>query len=83
MIAPIAIAGMSLLPSVGTADVWVVSLPLHMGNNQLAVIALLGGMSAATGMVIVACVIYVVAVVMIIVKIRTNGATQDNAVDES
>ena len=56
MIAPIAIAGMSLLPSVGTADMLVVSLPLHMGNNQLAVIALLGGMSAATGMVIVACV---------------------------
>lgn len=56
MIAPIAIAGQSLLAPGGSADMLVVALPLQQGNHPLAVVALLGGMSAATGMVIVACV---------------------------
>lgn len=56
MIGPIAVAGISVLPSLGSADMLVVTLPMATGNHQLAVVALLGGMSAATGMVIVACV---------------------------
>lgn len=61
MIAPIAVLGQSLLggglsPYSGSADMFVVTAPLAAGSNSLAVVAMLGGLSAATGMVIVACV---------------------------
>ncbi|MBD2858927.1 PAS domain-containing hybrid sensor histidine kinase/response regulator [Spongiibacter sp. KMU-158] len=57
MIAPIAVLGQSLMGfERSAADMFVVSIPIELGNETLAVIALLGGLSAATGMVIVACV---------------------------
>jgi Na+/proline symporter/signal transduction histidine kinase len=61
MIAPVAVFGQSLLggglsPYSGGADMYVVTAPLAAGSNGLAIAALLGGLSAATGMVIVACV---------------------------
>lgn len=61
MIAPVALLGQSLLsgglPLHGVeADMFVVSAPLAAGSTSLAFVALLGGLSAATGMVIVACV---------------------------
>jgi Na+/proline symporter/signal transduction histidine kinase len=57
MIVPIAILGQTLMGyERSAADMFVVSVPMALGNEQLAVIALLGGLSAATGMVIVACV---------------------------
>ncbi|HLV16988.1 MAG TPA: PAS domain-containing hybrid sensor histidine kinase/response regulator [Pseudomonas sp.] len=52
---PIGLAGQLLLP--GTLpDAYVISLPLAQNHPTLAVLAFLGGASAATGMVIVACV---------------------------
>jgi Na+/proline symporter/CheY-like chemotaxis protein len=61
LIAPVAILGQSLLGSGavlegGGADMFVVSAPLAAGSTSFAIVALLGGLSAATGMVIVACV---------------------------
>jgi Na+/proline symporter/signal transduction histidine kinase len=54
---PIVAAGMNL-PAVrgGLADAWVLNLPLAHGDRGVALIAFLGGFSAATGMVIVATV---------------------------
>ena len=57
MIAPISIVAQEALSHFGgSADMLVVSMPLYHDKQELAVVALLGGMSAATGMVIVACV---------------------------
>ena len=51
---PIALAGaMTLKPAGIDADAWVLALPLSQGNAWLAVVAFLGGLSAATGMIIV------------------------------
>ena len=54
---PITLAGLSLLPS-GTysGDMFVLGLPMNANQDWLTVLAFLGGFSAATGMVIVACV---------------------------
>ncbi len=54
---PIVAAGASM-PVVrdGIADAWVLTLPLAHGNRGMALLAFIGGFSAATGMVIVASV---------------------------
>ncbi|MEO7071886.1 MAG: PAS domain-containing hybrid sensor histidine kinase/response regulator [Rhodanobacter sp.] len=54
---PIVAAG-AALPQVrdGIADAWVLTLPLAHGDNGMALLAFVGGFSAATGMVIVASV---------------------------
>ena len=53
---PIALAGQMLLPSGVMADSFVISLPLAEAHPALALLAFIGGASAATGMVIVASV---------------------------
>ena len=51
---PIALAGLLLFqPGTMNADNFVLSLPLSAGQNGLALFAFIGGLSAATGMVIV------------------------------
>ena len=55
IVIPIALSGMVLLPN-SAEDMYVLSLPLVAGNNTLGVIAFIGGLSAATGMVIVAAI---------------------------
>ena len=52
---PIAVAGLLSLGSVD-ADTFVLRLPLEHGNGALALLAFIGGFSAATGMVIVATI---------------------------
>ncbi|MDQ6647867.1 MAG: PAS domain-containing hybrid sensor histidine kinase/response regulator, partial [Pseudomonadota bacterium] len=54
---PIVAAG-AHLPQVrsGTADAWVLTLPMAYGDRGVALLAFIGGFSAATGMVIVASV---------------------------
>jgi Na+/proline symporter/signal transduction histidine kinase len=54
---PLAIAGRLMFPE-GTIDrdMTVLALPLEAGANTLAVFVMIGGLSAATAMVIVACV---------------------------
>jgi len=51
---PIAVAGLLQFGGSAGADTFVLSLPLAEGQSALAVFAFLGGLSAATGMVIVA-----------------------------
>jgi len=51
---PIAAAGATLMGSTGIIpDTYVLNVPLHQGNEPLALFAYLGGFSAATSMVIV------------------------------
>ncbi|EGQ8027612.1 PAS domain-containing hybrid sensor histidine kinase/response regulator [Vibrio vulnificus] len=52
---PIAWAGQSLL-SGSPADTYVISLPMAFGANDIALLAFLGGTSAASGMVIVSTI---------------------------
>ena len=56
-IVPITLAGLKMLPTGAFAgDSFVLALPMEYGNDWLTILAFLGGFSAATGMVIVACV---------------------------
>lgn len=55
IVLPIALTGAVLLPQ-GQADLYVLTLPLMAGNSTLAMMAFIGGVSAATGMVIVAAI---------------------------
>jgi Na+/proline symporter len=56
-IIPVTLAGLKLLPSgMYSGDTFVLALPMQHGNHWLTILAFLGGFSAATGMVIVACV---------------------------
>ena len=51
---PITWAGAALLDTGTAPDAWVLALPLSAGRVDLALVAFLGGVSAATGMVLVA-----------------------------
>ncbi|OAB56696.1 sodium:solute symporter [Phormidium willei BDU 130791] len=51
---PIAIAGLTSLPAGENTDLFVLTVPLAAGREDLALAAFIGGLSAATSMVIVA-----------------------------
>lgn len=53
---PIAIAGLSELPEGANPDLFVVTVPLAEGQDALAILAFLGGFSAATSMVVIAAI---------------------------
>ncbi|PKR55608.1 hybrid sensor histidine kinase/response regulator [Thalassospira marina] len=57
-VVPIAVAGLLLFDGQAAVnpDTFVLTLPLLGGQNGLALIAFVGGLSASTGMVIVSCV---------------------------
>jgi len=56
-IVPITLAGLKILPAGAfNGDAFVLALPMERGSDLLTILAFLGGFSAATGMVIVACV---------------------------
>ncbi|RWX53784.1 hybrid sensor histidine kinase/response regulator [Photobacterium chitinilyticum] len=52
---PLALAGQAMLPHI-SADTYVINLPLLQGAESIALLAFLGGTSAATGMVIVSTI---------------------------
>lgn len=57
LVLPITLAGQGLFHGSGIAlDTYVLQLPLSLGMNNVALVAFLGGFSAATGMVIVAVI---------------------------
>lgn len=56
MVIPIALAGMTLLPDHLPADLYVLEIPLAVGDELLALLVFLGGFSAAMGMVIVSTI---------------------------
>ncbi|GIX14455.1 MAG: sodium:solute symporter [Paracoccaceae bacterium] len=53
---PIAIIGRAVLPADANPDLFVLTLPLALGREELALLAFLGGFSSATSMVIVAAI---------------------------
>lgn len=55
-VVPIAVVGLEVMPEGANPDLFVLSLPLALGRDGLALLAFLGGFSAATSMVIVAAV---------------------------
>ena len=55
-VVPIAFAGLSFVGEGASADLYVLAVPLARGNEALALFAFIGGLSAATAMVIVECV---------------------------
>jgi PAS domain S-box-containing protein len=78
MVVPIASAGVALFGGGGQVadDSMVLALPLAEGNTVLALVAYLGGFSAATGMVIVASIALATMVsndLVMPVMLRLNG----------
>lgn len=55
-VVPIAITGLNVLPQGANPDLFVVTVPLALDQNALALLAFLGGFSSATSMVIVAAI---------------------------
>ena len=53
-VVPIAVIGLDLLPAGSNPDLFVLTVPLDQGQDELAVLSFLGGFSSATSMVIVA-----------------------------
>lgn len=55
-VVPIAVVGLRLLPAGANPDLFVLTVPLSQGQNGLAMLSFLGGLSSATSMVIVATI---------------------------
>ncbi len=55
-ILPIAVIGLDLMPAGSNPDLFVLSVPLAVGQDGLAMLSFLGGFSSATSMVIVATI---------------------------
>ncbi|MDR5652086.1 ATP-binding protein [Ruixingdingia sedimenti] len=55
-VVPIAVIGLDLLPAGSNPDLFVLALPLSQGHGGLAMLAFLGGFSAATSMVVMAAI---------------------------
>lgn len=53
-VVPIAVVGLDLMPEGANPDLFVLTIPLAMGQDNLAMLSFLGGFSSATSMVIVA-----------------------------
>ena len=53
---PVAMSGLVYLPPGTPADLFILALPLHENNDLLSMVVFIGGLSAATAMVIVATV---------------------------
>jgi len=79
---PITIAGLDTLPKGAfSGDTFVLALPMQSGHHWLTILAFLGGFSAATGMVIVACValstmICNEVVMPLLLRIRSLGLSE-------
>jgi len=56
VVVPIAIAGSGLLGPGYLPDLYVLGLPLALGQDGVALLVFLGGLSAAAGMVVVSCI---------------------------
>ncbi len=53
LVLPLALAGMTMLPGDVEPDLYVLAVPLQQGDHLIALLAFLGGFSAATAMVVV------------------------------
>lgn len=55
-VVPIAVVGLDVLPAGSNPDLFVLTVPLALGQDGLAMLSFLGGFSSATSMVIVATI---------------------------
>jgi Na+/proline symporter/nitrogen-specific signal transduction histidine kinase len=55
-VVPIAVVGLEMMPEGSNPDLFVLTVPLSLGQNGLATLSFLGGFSSATSMVIVATI---------------------------
>ncbi|MCK0149246.1 ATP-binding protein [Marivita sp. S6314] len=55
-VVPIAVVGLDVLPDGSNPDLFVLTIPLALGQDGLAMLSFLGGFSSATSMVIVAAI---------------------------
>jgi Na+/proline symporter len=55
-VVPIAVVGLDIMPDGSNPDLFVLTIPLALGENGLAMLSFLGGFSSATSMVIVAAI---------------------------
>jgi Na+/proline symporter len=53
VVVPLTLAGLTLLPASSSPDLYVLELPLSAGVETLALLVFIGGLSAATGMIVV------------------------------
>lgn len=51
---PIAVAGLTILPASSNPDQFLLTVPMSLGHEELALLAFIGGLSSATSMMIVA-----------------------------
>ena len=77
---PIAVVGLAVMPEGANPDLFVLTLPLELGQEGLALLAFLGGFSSATSMVIVASIALATMVsnhivVPIWLNTRSSGAS--------
>lgn len=86
-VVPIAIAGMTIFPKGSVdSDMFLLALPLNAGNGWIAMIAFIGGLSAATAMVIVESVAVAIMVsndlvVPFLLRMRGRNAARDQLAD--
>ena len=81
-VVPIAIAGMLLIrPEIATPDMFVLAVPLDMGADFVTLFAYVGGLSAATAMVVVESIALAIMVcngVVVPMILHTRGLQSDN-----
>lgn len=86
-VVPIAIAGMTIFPKGSVdSDMFLLALPLNAGDGWMAMIAFIGGLSAATAMVIVESVAVAIMVsndlvVPFLLRMRGRNAARDQRAD--
>ncbi|MGE0339821.1 MAG: NahK/ErcS family hybrid sensor histidine kinase/response regulator [Xanthobacteraceae bacterium] len=86
-VVPIAIAGMTIFPKGSVdSDMFLLALPLNAGDASMAMIAFIGGLSAATAMVIVESVAVAIMVsndivVPLMLRLRGRDAGRDQLAD--
>ena len=81
---PIAVVGMELMPRGSNPDMFMLTLPLHLGQDGLALLSFLGGFSAATSMVIVASLALATMVsnhIVVPLWLRVRSARQQDTGD--
>ncbi|MCR9254834.1 MAG: sensor histidine kinase [Alphaproteobacteria bacterium] len=83
---PIAIAGMTQLPETVNPDLYVLLLPVAGDQNALAMFAFIGGLSAATSMVIVSSIALSIMIsnhIVTPILLRLPNSTSDRSRDFS
>ncbi|CAN5231379.1 PAS domain-containing hybrid sensor histidine kinase/response regulator [soil metagenome] len=82
---PIALAGLVTFPfGAVDSDMYVLALPIEAGSTFLSIVVFIGGMSAATAMVIVECVALAVMVsndIVVPLVLQRNRQSQDGRAD--